>query len=78
MKRPKIIAYLNPNIEKDTKNLFIGNMEMNEHYRLSNLIHAGFEGYSRTSEENVELSVKKYLKEQNKLKSHEEKYYRSK
>ena len=45
MKRPKIIAYLNPNIEKDTKNLFIGNMEMNEHYRLSNLIHVSNEQF---------------------------------
>ena len=51
------------------KTIYGKTLDPEEIYRLTNLIEAGYEGYSRVSEENVIKAVDLYIKEQDRLQS---------
>lgn len=64
---PSVVDRINPGLTEDLKQVYSNSLMPEECKRLANIIVTGEEGYTATTEEDVEKEVTSYITQQNKM-----------
>jgi hypothetical protein len=62
---PKVIGYINPNLAKDVQKIYGKSLAPDEADRIAKLIHTGYEGHIKVTENQIEKNILTYIKQQN-------------